>query len=186
MTNWNDKSMTIADFERLLEVYGSDRTRWPVEVRAGAGQLVARDKAARRLLAETESLDRALERAPLPSLAREAQLAERILESARRSPRIVHAAKDAAARPAELRAGNVIRFPAFAGTPRWLTTRTAFGGVAGTLAASLAASLAIGIMIGLSSMTQSVVPAIEQMTGLALNSPATAVAQIDLLDEDLL
>ena len=182
MTNWNDKSMTIADFERLLEVYGSDRTRWPVEVRAGAGQLVARDKAARRLLAEAESLDRALERAPLPSLAREAQLAERILESARRSPRIVHAAKDAAARPAELRAGNVIRLPAFAGTPRWLTPRTAFSGAAGTLAASLA----IGIMIGLSSMTQSIVPAIEQMTGLALNSPATAVAQIDLLDEDLL
>jgi len=182
MTSRNEKNMSIADFERLLEVYGSDRTRWPVEARAGAGQLVARDKAARRLLAEVESLDRALERAPLPSLAREAELAERILASARRSPRMVHAVKDTAARPAASRVGNVIRFPAFAGSPRWLTERTALGGAAGTLAASLA----LGILIGLSSMTQSIVPAIEQMTGLALNSPATAVAQVDLLDEDLL
>jgi hypothetical protein len=182
MTSWNDKSMTHADFERLLEVYGSDRTRWPVEARAGAGQLVARDKAARRSLAEAESLDRALERAPLPSLAREAELADRILASARRSPRIVHAAKSATAWPAAPGVGNVVRLPAFAGSSRWLTPRTAFGGAAGTLAASLA----LGIMIGLSSMTQSIVPAIEQLTGLALNSPATAVAQIDLLDEDLL
>src|SRR6185503_12661101 len=82
-------TMTIAEFERLLEVYGSDRTRWPVEARAGAGQLVARDRAARRLLAQAEALDRALERAPLPSLAREADLAERILVAARRTPRMV-------------------------------------------------------------------------------------------------
>ncbi len=181
-TNWNDKNMTIVDFERLLDVYGSDRTRWPVEARAGAGQLVARDKAARRLLAEAESLDRALERAPLPSLAREAELAERILATARRSPRIVHAAREIAPRPAVSRAGNVIRFPTFAASRSWLTPRTAFGGMAGTLAACLV----VGVLIGLSGMTQSIVPAVEQMTGLVLNSPATAVAQIDLLDEDLL
>ena len=48
--------MTIAEFERLLDVYGSDRTRWPVEARASAGHLVARDRAARRLLAEAEAL----------------------------------------------------------------------------------------------------------------------------------
>ena len=62
-------TMTIAEFERLLDIYGSDRTRWPVEARASAGHLVARDRAARRLLAEAEALDRALERAPLPTLA---------------------------------------------------------------------------------------------------------------------
>ena len=73
----SNNSMTNADFERLLDVYGSDRTRWPVEARASAGQLVARDRAARRLLAEAEALDRALERAPLPSLAEEAALADR-------------------------------------------------------------------------------------------------------------
>ncbi|KAB2912397.1 MAG: hypothetical protein F9K29_19190, partial [Hyphomicrobiaceae bacterium] len=76
MTNAGN-NMTQADFERLLEVYGSDRTRWPVEARTGASHLVARDAAARRLLAEAEALDRVLERAPLPSLAREAALADR-------------------------------------------------------------------------------------------------------------
>lgn len=188
MTNWNDNTMTYAEFERLLDVYGADRTRWPVESRAGAGQLVARDKAARRLLAEVEALDRALERAPLPSLAREAELAERILASARRSPRMVSAAGadmaggGAALRPSASRTGNVVRFPAFSGSPRWLKSRTALGSAAGTLAASLA----LGVLIGLSSVTQSVVPAIEQLTGLTLNTSATAVAQIDLLDEDLL
>jgi hypothetical protein len=97
MTSMSSNIMTIADFERLLDVYGSDRTRWPVEARASAGQLVARDKAARRLLAEAEALDRTLERAPLPSLAEEAALADRILAAARRSPRMVPPARANAA-----------------------------------------------------------------------------------------
>ena len=88
MTNAGN-NMTIADLERLLDVYGSDRTRWPVDARAGAGQLATRDKAARRLLGEAEALDRVLERAPLPSLVREAALADRIIAAAQRSPRIV-------------------------------------------------------------------------------------------------
>ena len=94
MTNMSNNTMTIAEFERLLDVYGSDRTRWPVEARASAGQLVARDRAARRLLAEAEALDRTLERAPLPTLAQEAALAERIVAAARRTPRIVPVAKE--------------------------------------------------------------------------------------------
>src|SRR6266705_3498693 len=100
MTSMSNNSMTTADFERLLDVYGSDRTRWPVEARASAGQLVARDRAARRLLAEAEALDRALERAPLPSLVQEAAMAERIVAAARRHPRIVPTARVEAGRPA--------------------------------------------------------------------------------------
>ena len=82
-------TMTLPEFERLLEIYGSDRTRWPVEARTSAGQLTARDPAACRLLLEAEALDRILERAPLPSLASEAALAERIIAAAQRSPRMV-------------------------------------------------------------------------------------------------
>src|SRR6185503_20683721 len=100
MTSMSNNTMTIADFERLLDVYGSDRTRWPVEARASAGQLVARDRAARRLLAEAEALDRALERAPLPTLAQETAMAERIVAAARRTPRIVAVARLAAVHPA--------------------------------------------------------------------------------------
>src|SRR5690606_32478788 len=54
-----------------------------------AAHLVARDGEARRLLAEAEALDRVLEHAPLPPLAAEAALAERIVVAAMRSPRIV-------------------------------------------------------------------------------------------------
>ena len=122
-------TMTIAEFERLLDVYGGDRTRWPVEARASAGHLVARDRAARRLLAEAEALDRALERAPLPTLAQETAMAERIVAAARRTPRIVAVAKSAPGQPAPP-ADNVVQLPArahlghgSAPSPRWVAWR---------------------------------------------------------------
>jgi hypothetical protein len=152
-----------------------------VEARAGAGQLVARDRAARRLFAEAEALDRALERAPLPSLAREAELAERILAAARRSPRMVPIPRDEATRPGAPGVGNVVRLRALRARRPWLM-RTAFGGAAGVLAASLL----LGIFLGLSNLSQGVVPALEQMSGLSLGAAGHVVAQIDLLDEDLL
>jgi hypothetical protein len=169
MTNVIGNTMTLTEFERLLEVYGSDRTRWPVAARASAGQLVARVPSARRLLAETEALDRVLERAPMTSLAREAALAERIVAAARRSPRMV--AKSAGAAPPS---GSVVASEVR--QPRWL------GGAAG----ALAASLVVGVLIGLSSLSQSVLPALEQMTGVALSPPQSLTTQVDLLDEDLL
>jgi len=169
MTNATNDDMTLAEFERLLDVYGSDRSRWPVTARASAGQLVARLAVARRLLAEAEGLDRVLERAPMPTLAREAALAERILVAARRSPRMVAAAAPGPTGvPAPAAAPPVQRWP--------------FGSAAG----ALAASLMLGVLIGLSSLSQSILPALEQMTGITLSSPPTGVAQVDLLDEDLL
>jgi hypothetical protein len=177
-------NMTIADFERLLDVYGSDRSRWPVEARASAGQLVARDRSARRLLAEAEALDRTLERAPLPSLVEEAALADRILTAARRSPRMVPVVVKADAPQVDQRAAvdNVIRLPALSARPRWLT-RAHLGGATGMLAASLA----LGVFLGLSNLSQGMLPAIEDMTGISLGAQnRTVAAQIDLLDEDLL
>jgi hypothetical protein len=176
----SNNTMTIAEFERLLDVYGSDRTRWPVEERSCAGQLVARDRTARRLLAEAEALDRTLERAPLPSLAKEAALADRILVAARRSPRMVAAGK-ADAGGAGHPAGNVISLPALRGRAPW-RSRTAFGSAAGMLAASLA----LGVFLGLSSLSQGVLPALEEVTGITLGTGGRVVAQVDLLDEDLL
>lgn len=174
-------NMTIAEFERLLDVYGSDRSRWPVEARAGAGQLVARDKAARRLLAEAEALDRALERAPLPSLAEEAALAERILAAARRSPRMVPPTGAPSMPEREPVARNVVRLRPPPQRARWMASR-ALGGAAGMLAASLA----LGVFLGLSSLSQGVWPALEEMTGITLTGANRTVAQVDMLDEDLL
>lgn len=188
----NTNTMTIAEFERLLDVYGSDRARWPVEARASAGQLVARDRTARRLLAEAEALDRTLETAPLPSLAKESELADRIIAAARRSPRMVPvvpgsvaagsiSAPISGATPAPVRpAGNVVPLPAARTGAPWLVRR-AMGGAAGLLAASLA----LGIVLGLSSYSQGLVPALEQATGFSLDA-TPRMAQVDLLDEDLL
>jgi hypothetical protein len=181
-------TMTVAEFERLLDIYGSDRTRWPVEARANAGHLVARDRAARRLLAEAEALDRALERAPLPTLAQEAVIAERIVSAARRTPRIVPAAKDVPAQQISSGAGsqgadNVVWLSGLRRRAQRLTVTSSLGGVA---AGALAASLVVGILIGHSNLTQPVLPAIEQLTGITLGANAPVVAQIDLLDEDLL
>ena len=185
MTNASN-TMTIAEFERLLDVYGSDRTRWPVEERASAGHLVARDRSARRLLAEAEALDRALERAPLPTLAQEAAIVERIVAAAKRTPRIVPMARVEVGRTTEPAADNVVQLASLRERAQRLTARTALGGVTGALGASLAASLVLGVFLGLSNLTQPVLPALEQMTGLTLGSSAPVVAQVDLLDEDLL
>jgi len=50
----------------------------------------------------------------------------------------------------------------------------------------LAASLALGVFLGVSNLSQGVVPAFEDMTGINLGVQPRAVAQVDLLDEDLL
>ena len=158
MTNMSNTGMTLADFERLLDVYGGDRTRWPAEARAAAAQLVARDAKARRMLAEAEVLDRVLERAPLPSLAVEAALAERIVAAAQRSPRIVKIASGQS---------SVVSLPDGRGTAaaaiRILETRILRGDV--RAAALLAASLMVGIFIGISNVPQSVVPALADLAG---------------------
>jgi hypothetical protein len=191
MTSLGNPNMTYADLERLLEVYGSDRTRWPVEARASAGQLVARDAPARRLLAEAEALDRVLDRAPLPSLAREASLAERIAAAAQRSPRIVSLAEagKGAARasghgggapgiklPGDT-TGRVVLLPR---SPRLLANRL------GGAASLLAASLLLGVFIGVSSLPPSLAGPLEQATGLTLSRTPAVIAQVDPLDEDMI
>jgi hypothetical protein len=109
-------------------------------------------------------------------------MAERIVAAARRTPRIVAVAKAETGRPGPSSADNVVRLPAARASRPWLGAKSALGGVAG----ALAASLALGVFLGLSSLSQGVLPAIEQMTGIPLGSNGPVVAQIDLLDEDLL
>jgi hypothetical protein len=177
MTNMSNTGMSLADFERLLEVYGGDRTRWPAEERAAAAQLAARDEKARRVLAEAEALDRVLERAPLPSLAVEAALAERIVAAAQRSPRIVKAAT---------RQPSVVSLPESREVPvpraeSW-KLRLLRGDVRAAYA--LAASLVVGIFIGVSNLPQNVVPALADLA--ASDGGAYSLAQIEPFDEDVL
>jgi hypothetical protein len=176
MTNKIHTGMALADFERLLEVYGGDRTRWPAEDRAAAAQLVARDGKARQLLAEAEGLDRVLERAPLPPLAAEAALADRIVAAAQRSPRIVSIAtgRPPSASGPEISAGRPRRHGWSIGFPR--NNASAAG--------LLLASLATGMLLGMSSLSQSVVPNLADLLG--LDRSGYNLAQVDPFDEDLL
>lgn len=177
MTNTSNTSMTLADFERLLDVYGGDRTRWPAEARAAAAQLVARDAKARRTLAEAESLDRILERAPLPSLAVEAALAERIVAAAQRSPRIVKSATGQS---------TVVSLPEGRALPPQRSPSWKLGLLRGEVraAALLAASLMVGIFIGISNVPQNVVPALADLAG--TDQGAYSLAQVEPYDEDVL
>lgn len=179
MTNMNNTGMTLADFERLLDVYGGDRTRWPAEARAAAAQLVARDARARKLLAEAEVLDRVLERAPLPALATEAALAERIVAAARRSPRIVSIA-GAQVAAAALSDGAA---PPAAPASSW-KLRLLRGDV--RAASLLAASLAVGIFIGVSNLPQSVLPVLANVGGAGLDRSGYSLAHVEPFDEDVL
>jgi hypothetical protein len=177
MTNMSNTGMTLADFERLLDVYGGDRTRWPAEARAAAAQLVARDAKARRTLAEAESLDRILERAPLPSRAVEAALAERIVAAAQRSPRIVKIASGKS---------PVVSRPEGRALPPQRSASWKFGLLRGEVRAAtlLAASLMVGIFIGISNVPQSVVPALADLAG--ADRGAYSLAQVEPYDEDVL
>ena len=71
--------------ERLLEVYGADRTRWPARERLRFASFIGEDDGAKRLLAEADALDSLLDRAPRASEARERALQERIVAAALRS-----------------------------------------------------------------------------------------------------
>ena len=148
-------TMTLPEFERLLDIYGSDRTRWPVEARASSGQLTARDPAASRLLLEAEALDRILERAPLPSLASEAALAERIVAAAQRSPRMVPSGEAAVNPPAKPGASAAVQRVSessvvqLADRRRWLSRSPA-----GRAAGLLAACLMLGIFLGAAAVPQ--------------------------------
>ena len=179
-------TMTLPEFERLLEIYGSDRTRWPVEARASAGPLTARDPAACRLLLEAEALDRILERAPLPSLANEAALAERIVAAAQRSPRMVPSGEAVASpRVAARTSGGVQRVSVssvvrLADRRRWLSRSPA-----GRAAGLLAACLMVGIFLGASLVPQPVIPALEEFTGITIGN-GNSMQTLDPFDEDLL
>ena len=177
MTNMSTTIMTLAEFERLLDVYGGDRTHWTIEARAAAAQLVARDTRAQRLLAEAEALDRVLERAPVPSLVTEAALADRIVAAAQRSPRIV-SIKGAEEKPSWAEAGNGGEAqPLRPAAPRSRAFQADM-----RKAAMLAASLVIGVYIGLSNLPQQIIPA---LTGDAAGAPYN-LALTDPFDEDVL
>ena len=163
----------------MLEVYGSDRTRWPADARAGAGQLVARDRAARRLLAEAEAWPRPGARACALAHAR-GGAGDRIAAAAQRSLRIVRFQQRADCGAPAASKATCFGFR-LARTAAWRSA-TVLGGAA----SFLAASLAIGILLGFSSLPQPLAPAFQELSGMVGDHGRYNLALVDPLDEDLL
>lgn len=74
---------TIAELEAALDTHGADVERWPVALRTAALELVANSEAARAVLEQSQSIERAL-RQPVKAPR---GLADRIIgEALRQSP----------------------------------------------------------------------------------------------------
>ena len=161
--------------ERLLEVHGADRTRWPARERLRFASLVAEDDAARRLVAEAAALDSLLDLAPKASAAREHALKERIVA--------------AALRQAEPRFAVVARSRASSGRgwQSWVCRAPASSGWAAS--GVLAASLFVGVLLGSAGTFDAAMQQLAEATGYS-TTDTSHLAQSDEIiasaDEDVL
>jgi hypothetical protein len=183
MTNMDKRTEDREALERLLDIYGADRTRWPARERLRFAGVVSEDKAAARMLAEADALDRLLEQAPRASSADVEALKERIMAAAlrARAPQLAVVAggkaasdKSPAARP---------RFAARFSRAEW------------PAAAMLAASLVLGVMLGSTGTLDTTMQQVAEVTGFssASNDLSTDNSQLALgaeveaqPDEDML
>jgi hypothetical protein len=187
MTMKDTRAKDREALERLLDVYGADRTRWPARERLRFAGFISEDAAARRMVAESAALDTLLDRAPRASEDRERALKERIVAAALRQtePRlaVVHAASERTAATSHL--------------PDWLRRPTRGLALASArrlrelpVAAALAASLALGVMLGSTGTFDTTVQEVAEATGLATTAETSQLALGDEIlamgDEDLL
>lgn len=126
-------------FQRLLDVHGATRERWPAADRLRFVQLLSHDAASRLMLAEAEALERVLDRSPNVGTDRIAALAARI-------------AATAADTPQETSVVNVVSFERRSASGGSVLGAGSHG-IRWQAAALLAASLLIGLAIGVSGAT---------------------------------
>ena len=91
----NNSKTGLALLEETLEIYGADRTRWPLEVRRALSGLLSENPDARRLFADGEALDRLLDLAPALEKSRVNALSDRIAAASRTTPRMAATSKAA-------------------------------------------------------------------------------------------
>lgn len=187
-----DAEMTLEEFVTLAEAWGGEIARWPAERRVAARRLLLVSPEARRALAEAAALDRLLAQpeAPGDKAAADA-LVDRIVGAARRTPRAVprtepasvslsDATRPDATGPAVMPLVRALPTPAR--RPASMFRRAEIGGGA----ALLAASMVLGIFMGGSRLADRAVPALEELTGLTISSPAHSLAlAAGEVDEDL-
>jgi hypothetical protein len=170
MTKMDRQAEDREALERLLDIYGADRTRWPARERLRFASLISEDAAAARLLTQADALDRLLDQAPRTSEADIEALKERIMAAALRAGpvklAVVGVEKPLSGRgwPAHLRR------PAFAAKAvEWSAT------------AVLAASLVLGVMLGSAGTFDGTMQQVAEATG--FSSTATDVSHLALSEE---
>ena len=184
MTSKDTRAEDREALARLLEIHGADRTRWPARERLRFAGVISEDKAAARLLAEAEALDRLLDRAPRAGDENLDALKERIVAAAIRSDgRKFSAVEGGKAGVAKAAPANVRR-PAWAGA----SLKGRFG--EWPAAAVLAASLVLGVMLGSAGTLDTTMQRMASVAGLSTTSDTTNVAFGEEIlgagDEDLL
>ncbi|MBV1693964.1 MAG: hypothetical protein KGP27_05835 [Hyphomicrobiales bacterium] len=184
----SDADMTLEEFASLAEAWGGDIARWPGNTRIAARRLLVASPEARRALAEAAALDRLL---AIPDAASampaDAALVDRIVAAAHRTPRAVpRSAPEPVSTPLVARLATVPSTPRSIAAPTSRRTST-FGRVEiGGGAALLAASMVLGIFVGGSRLADGALPALEELTGITISSPAHSLAlAAGEVDEDL-
>ncbi|MBL8564716.1 MAG: hypothetical protein JNM89_03260 [Hyphomicrobiaceae bacterium] len=139
MTGSTKDQQDLELLQRILDIHGADRDRWPATDRLRLARVVAENREARRMLGEAAALDRLLDMAPVVSGKRQAALAETIVARAAAQPRLVQL------QPSPVRSQAP---PPHAVRP--LSRPRAFGsfGRVATAASLLAAALVLGIFAG--------------------------------------
>lgn len=159
MTQTNDPDARLGELQSLLEVHGSDRTRWPAAARLRLASFVASNPLGQAALQEAAALDRLLDMAPRVSIEREQALALRIQRAASDRPRPSQTSQTVV----PLRRSV---------TPNALSAR---GLLHHAGAALLAASLVLGIFAGTSGQLVPTVDALAEAIGLADDEPELAL-----------
>lgn len=154
----------LTAFENVLDTFGGDPARWPVERRERFVRLAAADADAARLLHEAKALDAVLTKAGgLPARDTRA-LAERIAaavaNTAPGQPAPLQKQAEHASAASDGGSGVVIAWPRSGETPRAPSHTTAASAPrrlssGWRTAALLAASLIVGIFVGVADMVPS-------------------------------
>jgi len=176
MTKNNKQVADREALERLLEIYGADRTRWPARERLRFAGVISEDKAASHMLAEAKALDALLDRAPRPSEAAVEALKDRIMAAALREPPAqVSAATRPSASITSIRSRRRVLPAITARFAEW------------PAAAVLAASLVVGVMLGSAGTFDATMTQMAQVAGLQSatsdNTGTVDSAQLALGDE---
>lgn len=152
--------------ERLLEVYGADRTRWPARERLRFASFIAEDGKAHRLVAESAALDRLLDLVPQAGAVRERALADRIMAAALQHGQPKPAVVPMAAKGPRLK------------VPVWTRSlsRSFGGGSTWAPAGLLAACLVAGVMLGSSGTLDSTVQQVAEVAGFSIASDVPQLA----------